>query len=244
MLDYATIVSDLAIYSELFSLPVMLIYSIVGIVMAFFGYKIFIKFRSCIYAIGAGIIAYTVLTYFPVEGYFPDVYGLSFTAAIVIAAALLAAILAKFIYKFVAGALVGYSLGTNLVYVFLGENEIVEYIVGGVLALVFGILFVKIFKAVTILETSLTGSLLTGSAFGIMLFPETFSYHFAQYITTYYTGLGATATDVEKALETVGLTNIPTPSDISTTLFRGIVLLSCVVGIVAVIVQFKKNREN
>lgn len=243
--DYATIASELYRFSELFSLPSMFVYSIVGIIMAFFGYKIFKTFLRATYAIAGGIIAAEMVTlYIPVENWLPDVFGLSWTAVIAVVVGILAAILAPFIYKFVGGFLVGDMLGVLLMAVLDVKNEIAVLAVSLVLGIVFGLLFTKIFKAVYILSTSFSGTVLTGFSLGVILFPETFNYLFAETMKTYYSQLGAASADIQMALEDVGLANLSVPaSDMGALLFGALIIVGIVAGIVATIVQFKKCKE-
>jgi hypothetical protein len=124
------------------------------------------------------------------------------------------------------------------------ENEIAVLVVSIIVGILFGLLFTKIFKALYILETSFSGTILAGFSLGVVLCPETFNYMFAETMKTYYSQLGAASADIQMALEDVGLANLSVPaSDMGALLFGALIILGIVVGIVATIVQFKKCKE-
>jgi hypothetical protein len=243
--DYATIASELFVLSELFTPPSMIACFIMGIVMAFFGYKIFRTFLRATFAIGGGVVAYVLFTFnFPINGYLPQVLELNWAAVFSLVAAILCAILAPYIYKFVAGFMVGDFLGACVMVILGVENEIAVLVVSIIVGILFGLLFTKIFKALYILGTSFSGTILAGFSLGVVLCPETFNYMFAETMKTYYSQLGAASADIQMALEDVGLANLSAPaSDMGALLFGALIILGIVVGIVATIVQFKKCKE-
>ncbi len=245
-MDYALILETLIALSYVFSLPVMLCCVVAGIVEGFFGYKIYKAFLRMTFAVGGGFIAYELIAYYlPVDAWLPDVFGLSWTAVITIVVAILAAILAPFIYKFVSGAIVGALTGIELMVTFGVQNTIIVGIVAGVVAILFGLLFIKIFKAVYILGSSFGGMFTTTYALGVILFPDTFLYLLKETVTEMFTAMGAAAGDIEAALVDSGLAEIAQPtSEVGLMVFGGLLVAGLIAGIVATVVQFKKNKEN
>ena len=246
MIDYTLMLETLITMSKLFSTPVMIACIICGIVEAFFGYKIYKVFLRASFALGAGLTTYEIIAfYLPIDTKLPELFGLRWTAVIVLFVSILAAVLAPYIYKFITGAIVGASIGAYAIALCGVKNAIVISIVAAIVAILFGLLFRKIFKAVYILSSSFGGMLTSAYACGVILFPETFRYYLKESFIQTYTERGATAADIQMALAEVGLANVTAPtSDVGLLVFAALLGLGLIAAIVATIIQFKANKDN
>ena len=245
MIGYPQILETLVALSTFFSVPVMIGCIVLGIIAAFYGYKLYKTFLRATFALGASFAVYEIIVfYLPIER-LPSLYGLSWTAVIALVLAILCAIFAPYIYKFVSGAIVGASLGAYLM-AFIGvKNSIIIGIVASIVAVLLGLLFRKIFKAFYIVSSSLGGMTTCALALGVILFPETFTYYMKESFITSFTKQGAALADIEMALAEVGLANVQAPtSDVGLLVMGGLIILGLIAGIVATILQFKNNKDN
>ena len=244
--DQYTLTILLEKLSELFLLPNLLGYFVAGIVFAFFGYKLFKTFLRATYAIGAGAFVYGVLMGIPefsLDAMLPNVFGLGWTAIVVLVVAILAAILAPYIYKFVSGMFVGAFIGVFVAALLNVQNAVLMLVIVGILAVVFGLIFVKIFKAMYILGTSLGGGILAGFSVGAMLFPATFNYLFAYGMQQYFTMLGVPSADIAMAFELANLSTVAPQDNLGMLVMGGLIVIGLIVGIIATVVQFKKSED-
>ena len=242
-MDYTYLIELLTIYSQLFSTPAMLLTIVVGIVMAFFGFRIYRAFLRPVYAFVAGYLTYEILSYYSVTSNLPDVFGLNWNAVAAILVAIIAAIIAPSIYKFIAGVSVGITIANNVIVMVPINNKILQYIVIGFIALIVGLLFRKIFKGVYILSSSIGGMMSAAGALGILLFPDTFNFYIKTAFEQMLTDAGATAADIQAAFESVGLATVEAPaSDMGLMVIGGLVVAGLVISIVAIIVQAKQTK--
>ena len=243
-MDYNYLIELLTLYSQLFSTPAMLFTIVFGIVIAFFGFRIYRTFLRPIYALGAGYLTYEILAYFlHLEKMLPDVFGLSWNAAIAIVVAVIAAIIAPSIYKFIAGVAVGLSIADRVIVTASIHNLILQCIVIGFIALIMGLLFRKIFKGVYIFSSSIGGMMSAAGALGILLFPDTFNFYIKTAFEQMLTEAGATAADIQAAFESVDLAAVEAPtSDMGILITAGLIVAGFVVSIVAMVVQTKQTK--
>ena len=250
-LDYLTMVELLSIISDAFSFPSLLVFAIVGIVAAFFGYYIFMKTLRIMVAIELGGLAYSLtVTLLPAGMSAIEALPISIAALVGIVFAVIGAIIARRIYKlfvFAIGAAFGAGFATALLEGFaptLLENQIVTYVVMAVGAILFGILFIKAFRPLFIISSSLVGMMGVGATVGIMLCPSSFLYTFKEAMYEMLIEMGASAHDVNEAFETVGLNAIGAPaSDMGLLIIGALTLVGLVVGVVAMVKQFKTEVE-
>lgn len=250
-LDYLTLVELLTVISEAFSFPSLLVFSIVGIVAAFFGYYIFMKALRVIVAVELGTIAYSAAVAFLPES-LRAIAGLpvSVPAVIGVAFAIIGALSAHRIYKlfvFAAGALFGLGFAPGLIAGFapsLIENQIISYIAMGIGAIIFGVFFTKAFRPLFILYTSLGGMMCVGATVGIMLCPDSFLYTFKEVMYQVLVGMGTPEFDVNRAFNVVGLNAIEAPaSNMGLLIIGALAVVGLLVGFVAMVKQFKTDVE-
>lgn len=162
--------------------PVIFAIVISLIILAFYGYRLWTYEIKIIVAVVLGVVGYTLSsTYIPLES-MPA--GINLPAIIGFACAILGAVIAKFLFKlsiFASGAFLGFSLGSVVFYplllgiltdvAFMYEPYMI-YVVGGVIALLLGILFVTLFKHVYIIITSLGGMITAGFLVGTLIMPS------------------------------------------------------------------------
>lgn len=163
--------------------PVILGIVISLIILAFYGYRLWSYEVKIIVAIVLAVVGYTLSsTYIPLES-IPE--GINLPVIIGFVCAILGAVIAKFLFKlsiFASGAFLGFSLGSVVFYPlllgiltdmpFMYEPYMI-YVVGGVIALLLGILFVTLFKHVYIIITSLGGMITAGYLVGVLIMPST-----------------------------------------------------------------------
>ena len=163
--------------------PVIFALVISLIILAFYGYRLWTYEIKIIVAVVLGVVGYTLsLTYIPLES-MPA--GINLPAIIGFVCAILGAVIAKFLFKlsiFASGAVLGFMLGSAVFYPlllgiltdipFMYEPYMI-YVVGGVIALLLGILFVTLFKHVYIIITSLGGMITAGYLVGVLIMPST-----------------------------------------------------------------------
>lgn len=163
--------------------PVIFALVISLIILAFYGYRLWNYEVKIIVAIVLGVVGYTLSsTYIPLES-MPA--GINLPAIIGFVCAILGAVIAKFLFKlsiFVSGAFLGFMLGSAVFYPlllgiltdmpFMYEPYMI-YVVGGVIALLLGILFVTLFKHVYIIISSLGGMITAGYLVGVLIMPST-----------------------------------------------------------------------
>ena len=161
--------------------PAVLGIVIALIILAFYGYRLWSFEVKIIVAIALGVVGWSLATaYIPLES-IPE--GINLPVIIGIACAILGAVIAKFLFKlsiFASGAFLGFSLGSVVFYplllgilsdvAFMYEPYMI-YVVGGVFALLLGILFVTLFKHVYIIITSLGGMITAGYLVGALISP-------------------------------------------------------------------------
>lgn len=243
-MDYTDLIELLTTYSQLFSTPAMLLTFVFGIVLAFFGFRIYRSFLRPVYALVAGYFTYEILAYFrPLEKMLPDVYGLNWNAVAAIVVAIIAAIIAPSIYKFIAGVGVGITIANNVILMVPINNQILRYIVIGFIALIVGLLFRKIFRGVYIFSSSISGMMSAAGAVGILFFPDTFNFYIKTAFEQMLTDAGATAADIQAAFESVGLAAVEAPtSDMSLLICAGLIGAALVASIVAIVVQAKQTK--
>lgn len=250
-LDYLTLVELLSAISEAFSFPSLLIFAIAGVVAAFFGYYIFMKALRLIIAAELGAIAYGIAVVYLPES-MNSIAGLPISAWALIgfAFAIIGAICAHRIYKlfvFAVGAMFGVGFVPGLIKGFapsLMESRIITYIAMGIGAIVFAIFFTKAFRPLFILSTSLGGMMGVGLTIGIMLCPDSFLYTFKEVLHQVLIEMGASAYDVNRAFETVGLNAIQAPaSDMGLLIIGALTLVGLFVGFFAMVKQFKTDVE-
>ena len=147
-LEFLTIVELLTAISEAFSFPSLLLFSLAGIVAAFFGYYIFMKALRVIVALEFGTIAYGLaVTYLPAGLSAQIGLPISIAAVVGILFAILGAIFAHRIYKlfiFATGAAFGAVFTPIIVAAFvpsIAGNVIIGYILMGLGALIFALIF-------------------------------------------------------------------------------------------------------
>jgi hypothetical protein len=174
----------------------------------------------------------------------PRLFELSYCGLISIAFAVIGALLAPVIHKFIYGFIVGASIGFCGAYFGGVPNWVVIGIIAGVAGLLVGLLFIKIFKPLFIVCSSLEGMSTVASSLSIMLFPYAFFYELQTVLPEVYVAMGAAEADVIQAMNDVGLSAFTQPAtlvpDIATALLS---IAGLVVGIIAIVYQFKKNSE-
>ena len=162
--------------------PVIFAIVISLIILAFYGYRLWTYEIKIIVAVVLGVVGYTLSsTYIPLES-MPA--GINLPAIIGFACAILGAVIAKFLFKlsiFASGAFLGFMLGSAVFYPlllgiltdmpFMYEPYMI-YVVGGVIALLLGILFVTLFKHVYIIISSLGGMITAGFLVGTLIMPS------------------------------------------------------------------------
>ena len=162
--------------------PAVLGIVIALIILAFYGYRLWSFEVKIIVAIALGVVGWSLATaYIPLES-IPE--GINLPVIIGIACAILGAVIAKFLFKlsiFASGAFLGFSLGSVVFYplllgiltdvAFMYEPYMI-YVVGGVIALLLGILFVTLFKHVYIIISSLGGMITAGFLVGTLIMPS------------------------------------------------------------------------
>ena len=162
--------------------PAVLGIVIALIILAFYGYRLWSFEVKIIVAIALGVVGWSLATaYRPLES-IPE--GINLPVIIGIACAILGAVIAKFLFKlsiFASGAFLGFSLGSVVFYplllgiltdvAFMYEPYMI-YVVGGVFALLLGIIFVTLFKHVYIIISSLGGMITAGFLVGTLIMPS------------------------------------------------------------------------
>lgn len=173
--------ANLKEFFSTFGTPALLAAVIIGIALAFFGYKLF---RASLAAVGALFFgAAADLFYSTLSKLFGnfEFEALNMRALTVIAAALLGALLMRYIHKlalFLAGAIFGWSFGAIALYVLLPGLSNIEflkteagvYTALAVCALLFAILTPLLFKLFFIFTSSVLSLTVCAVAIGLSLF--------------------------------------------------------------------------
>ncbi len=138
--------------------------------VAFEGYKLF---KMVVYAGGAFVFGFIGLRYLAPE--FPESIRtmvtnlVDFDIAVAIVCALIAVFLCRFAYDFmimILGGVAGYFLGSMYIYKLLIsyfntldflQNDVVKYVIGGIVSAMFSILFILLFKHIFMIFSSFGG---------------------------------------------------------------------------------------
>lgn len=173
--------ANLKAYFSTFSAPTLLASLVLGLILAFFGYKLY---RTSLAAVGALFFGASANLFYPtISNLMGDfsVEPLNMRFATVIIAALLGALVMRYVQKlalFLVGAIFGWSFGAVALYAIspmLSEIEFFKtpsgiYTVLSVCALLFAILTPLIFKLLFIFTTSVAGLTVCTVALALSLF--------------------------------------------------------------------------